>query len=127
MNKTESNNRYSELKLIEPTLKLPIIFSIISLFAGCSSTIDFVEPSEFQNKFIVRYECEQGESIHTISTTSMHKLSKPAVCLAIRDGAKEYGFNPNKCQIIRIEQLSKSGLPYKTITKFSQINIGENK
>lgn len=127
MNSTESNNNFSVLKLIEPKLKPPIILSVISLFAGCSSTTDFVKPSEFQNKFTVKYECVHGESIHTISTTSMHKLSKPAVCLAIRDGAKEYGFNPNKCQIIRIEQLSKSGLPYKTITKFSQINTGENK
>ena len=108
--------------------KVKVIITFVLLLIGaCSTKLTYVVPGTFDNKFRVKYECEQGESIHTISTTSMHKLSKPAVCLAIRDGAKEYGFNPNKCQIIRIEQLSKSGLPYKTITKFSQINTGENK
>jgi hypothetical protein len=109
------------------SFKREIIVFALFLLSACNNTPIYVEPNQFDNKFTVKYECEHGESIHTISTTSMHKLSKPAVCLAIRDGAREYGFNPNKCQIIHIEQLSKSGLPYKTITKFSQISTGESK
>ena len=95
--------------------------------SACSTPPIYEEPDLFDYKFIVKYECEQGKYIHSLSTSSRHKLSKPAVCLAIQEGANEYGFNPNKCQVVRINQLSKNGIPYRTLTQLSQISNGENK